>query len=104
MNERIAKISCTNCDPDTSAYMESYLDDQFKKSNADQKTGKKYYLHIHSRRKRLCDPDGISAKAFIDGVVGSGLLPDDNSEWIEEITFTQEKSDIEETIMEIWES
>jgi hypothetical protein len=43
------------------------------------------------------DPDGISIKAVLDGIVHSGILPDDNSDIIEEVRFTQEKSDTEET-------
>jgi len=61
-------------------------------------------IHIHSRRYRLADPDGISAKAAIDGIVLAGVLPDDTAKQVEEITFSQEKisqSEIEETIIEL---
>ena len=37
------------------------------------------YIHVHSIRKRLADPDGVSAKALIDGCVRAGILWDDNS-------------------------
>jgi len=63
-------------------------------------------IHIHSRRHRLTDPDGISAKAAIDGIVIAGILPDDTAKQIKEITFSQEKipkSEIEETIIELIE-
>ena len=52
-------------------------------------------------RKRLCDPDGISVKAAIDGVVKAGLLKDDSSEFIEEIRQKQVKSSEEKTVIEI---
>lgn len=61
-------------------------------------------IHIHSRRYRLTDPDGVSAKAAIDGIVLAGILPDDTAKQIKEITFSQEKipqSEIEETIIEL---
>ena len=62
-------------------------------------------VHIHSKRKRLVDADGISAKAAIDGIVEAGLLADDSPEFINEVTFSQEKigsSEEEETIIEIY--
>ena len=61
-------------------------------------------LHIHSRRHRLTDPDGISAKAAIDGLVLAGVLPDDSAKCVSQVTFSQEKiasEEIEETIIEI---
>ena len=61
-------------------------------------------LHIHSRRYRLVDADGVSGKAAIDGIVISGLLPDDSAKEIKEITYSQEKikkTEIEETIITI---
>ena len=58
-------------------------------------------IHVHSVRKRLADPDGISAKAVIDGIVKAGLLENDTTKDIKEITFSQEKGDPEETIITI---
>ena len=63
-------------------------------------------LHIHSRRHRLTDPDGISAKAAIDGLVLAGVLPDDSAKSVKEVTFSQEKigsEEMEETVIEIGE-
>ena len=48
-------------------------------------------LTIHNYRHRLVDPDGISAKAAIDGIVKAGILIDDSPEQIKEIRFTQTK-------------
>lgn len=63
-------------------------------------------IRIHSVRKRLCDPDGISAKAVIDGVVKAGILRDDSAEFVSEVRFTQEKAQgrEEETIITIEET
>lgn len=61
-------------------------------------------IHIHSRRKRLTDPDGLSAKAAIDGLVLYGVIPDDSAKCVSEVTFSQEKitsEEIEETVIEV---
>lgn len=52
---------------------------------------KKCSIHIHSLRHRLADPGGISNKAAIDGIVNAGLLRNDSSKEIKEITESQEK-------------
>ena len=62
---------------------------------------KRCRLHVHSKRRRLCDPDGISAKAAIDALVVAKLLRDDSAKFIKEISFSQEVSEIEETIIDI---
>ena len=64
----------------------------------------KVSIHIHSRRKRLVDPDGLSGKALIDGLVHADILPDDNAGIISSVTFSQEKirkGEEEETIITI---
>ena len=48
-------------------------------------------LHIISYRHRLCDSDGISAKAAIDGLVHGGILVDDSPEYVKEVTYSQVK-------------
>ena len=58
-------------------------------------------LHIHSYRKRLTDPDGVSAKAVIDGIVKAGLLPDDSTEYIAQVSYGQEKATEEKTIITV---
>ena len=62
-------------------------------------------IAVHSRRKRLADSDGISAKAVIDGLTAAGILKDDNPECVKEVSFSQEKvksESEEETIIELW--
>lgn len=59
-------------------------------------------IHIHSIRKRLVDPDGVSAKAVIDGIVKAGLLPDDSSEFVNQVSYSQEKGKEEETIITLY--
>jgi hypothetical protein len=61
-------------------------------------------IHIHSKRHRLSDADGISGKAVIDGLVHAGLLQDDSPEYVKEVTYSQEKinrKENEKTILTI---
>lgn len=60
-------------------------------------------IHLHSVRKRLADPDGISGKAVIDQCVRSGLLHDDGQAQVRQVTFSQEKGTPEKTIVTIEE-
>ena len=60
---------------------------------------------VNSYRKRLCDPDGISAKAVIDGIVKAGILSDDTTKQISEVRFKQTKiktKEEEKTEIIIW--
>jgi len=62
-------------------------------------------IHLHSRRKRLTDADGVSGKAAIDGLVHAGLLADDSPEYVQEVSYSQakiKKGEAEETLIEIW--
>jgi len=58
-------------------------------------------IRVHSKRKRLADPDGISAKAVLDGLTKAGILVDDSAKYVKEVWFSQEKSKEEETIIQI---
>ncbi len=60
-------------------------------------------IHCHSVRKRRADPDGISAKAAIDGLVRGGILADDNAGCVKEVSFTQERGEEERTVITISE-
>ncbi len=48
-------------------------------------------ITVVSHRSRLCDADGISAKAAIDGLVHSGILADDSPEFVKEVRYQQVK-------------
>lgn len=58
-------------------------------------------ITVTSYRKRKHDPDGISVKAVLDGIVRAGLLPDDSCKEVESITFKSIISKEEKTIIEI---
>lgn len=57
-------------------------------------------INVHSKRSRLCDPDGVSAKALIDGLVLAGVLRDDSAKSVSEVRFTQEIGE-DETIVDV---
>lgn len=64
-------------------------------------------VHVHSKRRRECDPDGISVKWALDAVVEAGILVDDSPKHIKHVTFSQEKipvSEREETVITIIEA
>lgn len=60
-------------------------------------------IRIHCKRKRLTDHDNICSKYAIDALVTGGILQDDNPECVKEISYTQEKSKENYTIIELWE-
>ena len=62
------------------------------------------HIHIHSIRKRLVDPDGVSAKAAIDGLVRCGILLDDSAKLVKEVSYSQEKGSEEKTLITITNS
>ena len=58
-------------------------------------------ITVTSYRKRVHDPDGISVKAVLDGIVRAGLLPDDSTKYVKEVTFKSIISKEEKTVIEI---
>jgi hypothetical protein len=48
-------------------------------------------IRIHSYRCRLCDVDGISGKAVIDGLVLAKIIADDTTKEVKEVLFSQTK-------------
>ena len=60
-------------------------------------------IRVISYRKRKHDPDGVSVKAVLDGIVRRGILADDSTDQINEVTFKSIISKEEKTIIEIEE-
>lgn len=61
-------------------------------------------ITVISYRKRKHDPDGISVKAALDGITRAGLLRDDSTSEIEQVTFKSiiiSKDEQEKTVIEI---
>ena len=71
--------------------------------NANKEIHPRFRIHVHCKRRRLADPDGIYCKAAVDGIVRGGLLPDDSAKYVESVTVSQELAKTEETIVEVWE-
>ena len=55
------------------------------------------HITIISYRKLNHDPDGISAKAAIDGIVHAGILSDDSAKQVKKVTFESRKDANERT-------
>ena len=72
-----------------------------KAQNARQKVGERVRIQFHSKRRRSIDPDGLYAKAAIDGLTEGGILIDDSAAYVESVSYTQEFSEIEETIITV---
>lgn len=61
-------------------------------------------IRVISYRKRNHDPDGVSVKAVLDGIVRAGILADDSTKQVKKITFESiicEKNENEKTVIEI---
>ena len=71
--------------------MESITGHGADAKSASNEDDKRVSISVHSRRKRLCDTDGISAKAVIDGIVAKEILEDDSAKFVKEVKYTQEK-------------
>lgn len=58
-------------------------------------------ITVTSYRKCKHDPDGISVKAVLDGIIRAGILADDSTEQVKSIKFESIKSKEEKTIITI---
>lgn len=58
-------------------------------------------ITVTSYRKLKHDPDGISVKAVLDGLVRAGILADDSTKYVKEVRLKSIKSKEEKTIIEI---
>jgi lipopolysaccharide/colanic/teichoic acid biosynthesis glycosyltransferase len=78
---------------------------EVKRKNAIKKTDPRRRVHVHSKRYRLADVEGLSIKTVLDSLVLVGIFGSDKTSEIKEITFSQEqigKTEIEETIITIY--
>lgn len=85
----------------TNADLEQVVSHESLAAKASARFDSPVCIHIHSVRKRLADPDGVSAKAAIDGIVKEGVLVDDSAKYVEEVSYSQEKGKDEKTIITI---
>jgi hypothetical protein len=100
-------MSDTNRNTDSATHLEPYLVDEPLGAQKAERLNPPFNIHVHVIRERLCDPDGISAKAAIDGLVKARVLPDDSAKYVEKVSYTQEKvvkGEEEKTIITITEA
>ena len=83
------------------ADVEQNIGDEAAIPVAPQKVDTPVRVRVHSKRKRLCDSDGICAKFAVDAIVRAGILPDDSPEFVHAVTFSQEKCPTEVTIITV---
>ena len=72
-----------------------------------QKNDPPVNIHVHSKRHRQTDADGISAKWAIDAIIAYGILQDDSPTYVKSVTYSQEKVGVKEpesTIITIQEA
>lgn len=71
------------------------LESAFRNAPLEAKKGPRFdspvRITVVSYRQRLCDADGVSAKAAIDGIVHSGVLTDDSPQFVKEVRYQQVK-------------
>lgn len=75
------------------AHMELPVGDELLEKKKSARFNSPVCISIHSIRKRLADPDGISGKAAIDGLVKARILEDDSTSFVKEVKFTQSKTE-----------
>ncbi len=85
------------------AHMESNLPNAAMDKEKIKRFDSRVNITVISYRARRHDPDGVSVKAVLDGIVRLGILADDSTEQVESITFKSIKSKEEKTIIEIEE-
>jgi hypothetical protein len=103
--ERYRRYTETGYDPGqvsaavSPADLEQHAGDEPPAADAGKALDSRVCIKIHSRRRRAIDPDGLYSKAAIDGLREGGILADDSAKHVEAISYSQEKSEVEETVI-----
>jgi hypothetical protein len=87
----------------SAAQLESSIVDAVKAADKAQDVCPRYRVRIISKRRRFRDPDAACAKWAIDGLVAGGVLPADSAQVVAEVVYSQEKSERDETVIEVYE-
>jgi len=88
----------------SAANVESNPGDELLATKKTQGLDSRVNIAVTSYRHKKHDPDGLSIKAVLDGIVRAGLLSDDSTQEVKEIRFRSEivkKKLQEKTIIEI---
>ena len=94
--ERFRKFQKTGIDPGGEsairvANVESNSGNGLEGPNESEKVRTRCRVVVHCYRARSADPDGVSAKWAIDGLVKCGVFKDDSRKYIEEVSFKETK-------------
>ena len=89
--------------PNPYAELERHIGDEPLAAEKAERLDSQVRVTFYHFRKRLIDPDNLSGKAVLDGIVRAGILADDTSVEIKEITHKQFKAPTEETVVVIEE-
>ncbi len=87
-----------------SADVEQTISDELEGEKEGKGPDTRVNVTVTSYRRAKHDPDGVSCKAVLDGIVRAGLLSDDSTEEIKEVSFKSIKCKTlseEQTIIEI---
>ena len=88
---------------DRTAKLEPNPRHAIKAKNAAKETHPRFRMQFTHRSKKRADPGNRCYKWVVDGIVQAGILGDDSWEWITEIRESEEKSNIEQTLIELYE-
>jgi len=102
VNEESNSSGLTN----TNADLESYLSNAALPKDKFEKETSRVSIHVRSFRRLNADPEGISIKAALDGIVERGILADDSSKQVKACTvenFTGCSKEEERTLVIITE-
>jgi len=83
VNEEDNLAPPTHSTPDLESYLINAALPKDKFAEKDTRVS----IHVRSYRRLNGDPDGVSVKAALDGVVERGVLADDSSKQVSAITF-----------------
>src|SRR5690348_11543250 len=98
VTERQRELARQAYTPISAPNLEPNAGDGAAPKNQGKKVDQKFRIHLHSRRRRAIDPDGLYSKAAIDGLTEGGILPDDNANVVTSVSYSQERAKTEETI------
>lgn len=90
---------------DPYAYMEQIISDELSGTKKTATHDPRCRVTVRSFRRVIHDPDNISIKAALDGIVARRILPDDSTDEIKEVVLRsyKAKGTDEYTIIDIQE-
>lgn len=82
------------------------INDRTNHNDKESVSDRIYKINVISYRVRLCDPDNLVPKYYIDEMVRAGIIPDDSSKYIQSIekkVIKVKKTEEEKTVIEVWQ-